>query len=73
MISNVAAARYRVRLWDNELGEFGGWSRKLVANFLEKTDGLTWREIGLAIRKLRDSGWDDVSIAVNREPEPCKP
>lgn len=63
---------YTVRLWDHDPAddgsERGEWSGELARAHLGRSnEGLTWREIGQAIRKLRSCGWSEVSVYVERE------
>lgn len=67
MVTDVRQARYAIALWDFEQG--GRWSYALAAETLGRVPhGLTWREVGAAIRKLCDVGYEpDTSIYVSRE------
>lgn len=63
---------YSVELWDHELPGGGGWSADLARGCLGgPAAGLTWRGVGLALRRLRGQGWSEVSIYVCREEGPC--
>ena len=55
---------YMVMLWDHDLP---AWSPGLASVHLDgPSSGLSWRQLGRALRELRKY-WDDVSIFVERE------
>ena len=57
-------ATYRISLFDHELDR---WSLSLARDHLEGPSvGLSWREMGRALRRLRRQ-WDDLSILVEAE------
>ena len=59
---------YCVLLWDHETDD---WSEDLaIAHLAGDASGLSWREIGKAIRKLKWLGWTDESMHVEREERP---
>lgn len=58
-------ATYFVELWDHETQR---WSADLARDCLKGPNvGLSWREIGKAIRVLRNHGWDDPTMYVERD------
>lgn len=59
-------ARYAVECWDPDKGHGGSFSAPLARTFIRKASGLTWRQLGRAIRVLRGYGWDDLSVYVYR-------
>lgn len=67
-----AVTTYSVELWDHELhGGRGGWSGELAREVLGGPNtGLSWRAVGLAIRRLEAWGWGEVSMYVQREDAP---
>jgi hypothetical protein len=65
----MAGRTYRVELWDHDPGRGPPrFSGRLAREHLGGPNaGLSWRAVGLALRRLRAAGWSEVSIYVSRE------
>ena len=71
-VTPFAERRYSVELWDYDPAEDGSrpgeWSGFLARKILDgPNEGLTWREIGRAIKALLRASWSYETMYVQRE------
>lgn len=62
---------YSIELWDHDPADDGTrdgeWSGELARQHLDgPSEGLTLRQTGEAIRRLRSRGWSEVTMFVRR-------